>query len=107
MLQTLWAHKLRTVLTMFGITWGIISITLMVGAGEGLKVGQERVAASFGKDLMIVFGGMHQHAGRRHASRTFDPLQSGTTIRRSHRSARTSRTSCRSLGGTQRRYPSL
>ncbi len=56
-LQTLWAHKLRTALTMFGITWGIISITLMVGAGEGLKVGQEKVAASFGKDLMIVFGG--------------------------------------------------
>jgi putative ABC transport system permease protein len=56
-LQTLWAHKLRTALTMFGITWGIISITLMVGAGEGLKVGQEKVAASFGKDLMILFGG--------------------------------------------------
>ncbi|MDZ7639671.1 MAG: FtsX-like permease family protein [Bryobacterales bacterium] len=30
----------------------------MVGAGEGLaEWGQERVAASFGKDLMIVFGG--------------------------------------------------
>ena len=28
--RTLWAHKLRTFLTMFGIAWGIISITLMV-----------------------------------------------------------------------------
>lgn len=55
--QTLWAHKLRTMLTMFGITWGIISITLMVGAGEGLRVGQEKVASTLGKDLMIVFGG--------------------------------------------------
>lgn len=70
-LQTLWAHKLRTVLTMFGITWGIISITLMVGAGEGLKVGQEKVAASFGKDLMIVFGGRtNAQAGGTRAGRS-------------------------------------
>lgn len=55
--QTLWAHKLRTALTMFGITWGVISITLMVGAGEGLKVGQEKVAATLGKNLLILFGG--------------------------------------------------
>ena len=27
------AHKLRTALTMFGIGWGIVSITLMVAAG--------------------------------------------------------------------------
>jgi len=55
--RTLWAHKLRTFLTMFGIAWGIISITLMVAAGEGLRVGQKRVADSFGKDIMIVFAG--------------------------------------------------
>jgi len=41
-IETLWAHKLRTFLTMFGIAWGIISIVLMVAAGEGLRVGQER-----------------------------------------------------------------
>ena len=34
-LGTLWAHKRRTLLTMFGIAWGIISITIMVAAGEG------------------------------------------------------------------------
>ena len=56
-IRTLWAHKLRTFLTMFGIAWGIVSITLMVGAGEGLRVGQEKVAADFGKDIMIVFAG--------------------------------------------------
>ncbi|MFQ5662452.1 MAG: ABC transporter permease [Terriglobia bacterium] len=55
--RTLWAHKLRTALTMFGISWGIISITLMVAAGEGLRVGQRRAAETFGKDLMIVFHG--------------------------------------------------
>ncbi len=56
-LRTLWTHKLRTFLTMFGIAWGIISITLMVAAGEGLRVGQKRQAESFGKDIMIVFAG--------------------------------------------------
>ena len=56
-LRTLWSHKLRTFLTMFGIAWGIISITLMVAAGEGLRVGQQRVAESFAKDVMIVFPG--------------------------------------------------
>jgi putative ABC transport system permease protein len=56
-LGTLRAHKLRTALTMFGIAWGIVSITLMVAAGEGLRVGQQKVSRDFGRDLMIVFAG--------------------------------------------------
>jgi putative ABC transport system permease protein len=56
-IHTLWAHKLRTFLTMFGITWGIISITLMVAATEGLRVGLRRNQETFGKDIMIVFNG--------------------------------------------------
>lgn len=56
-IHTLWAHKLRTLLTMFGITWGIISITLMVAATEGLRVGLKRNNESFGKDIMIFFAG--------------------------------------------------
>ncbi|MGH9513934.1 MAG: ABC transporter permease [Terriglobales bacterium] len=56
-LRTLWAHKLRTFLTMFGIAWGIVSIVLMVAAGEGLRKGQEEQAQTLGKDLMIVFHG--------------------------------------------------
>jgi len=55
--ETLWAHKLRTALTMFGIAWGIVSIVLMVAAGEGLRVGQAKVSATLGKDLMIVMAG--------------------------------------------------
>ncbi len=55
--STLAQHKLRTFLTMFGIAWGIVSITLMVAAGEGLRVGQLKVAENFGRDVMIVFAG--------------------------------------------------
>ena len=31
--RTLWAHRVRTLLTMFGIAWGVVSIVLMVAAG--------------------------------------------------------------------------
>jgi putative ABC transport system permease protein len=56
-LRTLWAHKLRTFLTMFGIAWGIVSIVLMVAAGEGLRKGQEEQTRTLGKDILIVFHG--------------------------------------------------
>jgi putative ABC transport system permease protein len=56
-LSTLWAHKRRTMLTMFGIAWGIISITVMVAAGEGLGKGLQANQETFGKDVMIVFAG--------------------------------------------------
>jgi putative ABC transport system permease protein len=56
-LAALWAHKRRTLLTMFGIAWGIISITLMVAAGEGLGRGIQKQQENFGKDVMIVFSG--------------------------------------------------
>src|SRR5437870_11965652 len=54
---TLWAHKRRTLLTMFGIAWGIISITIMVAAGEGLGDGIQKNQETCGKDVMIVFAG--------------------------------------------------
>ena len=56
-LATLWAHKRRTLLTMFGIAWGIVSITVMVAAGEGLGKGIQQNQETFGKDVMIVFAG--------------------------------------------------
>src|SRR5258708_37867312 len=56
-LATLWAHKRRTMLTMFGIAWGIISITVMVAAGGGLGAGIQKNQETFGKDVMFVFAG--------------------------------------------------
>jgi len=56
-LATLWAHKRRTLLTMFGIAWGIISITVMVAAGEGLGQGIQKNQETFGKDVMVIFSG--------------------------------------------------
>jgi putative ABC transport system permease protein len=56
-LATLWSNKRRTMLTMFGIAWGIISITVMIAAGEGLGDGIQKNQQTFGKDVMIVFAG--------------------------------------------------
>src|SRR2546421_11813178 len=56
-LATLWAHKRRTMLTMFGIAWGVISITVMVAAGGGLGKGIQNNQGTFGKEGMIVFAG--------------------------------------------------
>src|SRR5438094_7574059 len=68
--RTLWSHKLRTFLTMFGIAWGIVSIGLMVAAGEGLRKGQAEQARNLGKDIMIVFHGRTSlQAGGMHAGR--------------------------------------
>ncbi len=69
-LRTLWGHKLRTALTMFGIAWGIVSITLMVAAGEGLREGQRRRSEGFGKNILLVTAGRTSlHAGGTKAGR--------------------------------------
>ena len=34
------ANKLRTFLTMFGIAWGVGSLLVLVGLGEGFRSGQ-------------------------------------------------------------------
>lgn len=56
-LATLWAHKLRSFLTMFGIAWGVGSLLLLVGLGEGFRSGQNKNLASLGQDIMFVFPG--------------------------------------------------
>jgi putative ABC transport system permease protein len=56
-LGTLWAHKLRSFLTMFGIAWGVGSLLLLVGLGEGFRSGQARQLATLGQDIMFVFPG--------------------------------------------------
>ncbi len=56
-LATLWAHKLRSFLTMFGIAWGVGSLLLLVGLGEGFRSGQEKQLATLGQDIMFIFPG--------------------------------------------------
>jgi putative ABC transport system permease protein len=56
-LRTLWAHKLRSFLTMFGIAWGVGSLLLLVGLGEGFRTGNRRQFDELGRDVMFIWGG--------------------------------------------------
>jgi putative ABC transport system permease protein len=69
--QNLWAHKLRSFLTMFGILWGVISVVILSATGEGFRRGNEHVLRELGKNIAIVWGGRTslqaggERAGRR------------------------------------------
>ena len=56
-LSTLWAHKLRSFLTMFGIAWGVGSLLLLVGLGEGFRSGNRKSFNELGEDVMFIWGG--------------------------------------------------
>jgi len=55
--RNLWAHKLRSFLTMFGIAWGVGSLLLLVGVGEGFRSGNKRELSEFGRNIMFLFPG--------------------------------------------------
>jgi putative ABC transport system permease protein len=57
MIRTLWAHKLRSFLTMFGIAWGVGSLLLLAGVGEGFRNGNRKQLETFGKNIIFFFGG--------------------------------------------------
>src|SRR4051812_6384788 len=54
---TLWAHKLRSFLTMFGIAWGVGSLLLLIGLGEGFRSGNQRQLNTLGENIVWVNGG--------------------------------------------------
>ncbi len=55
--RTLWAHKLRSFLTMFGIAWGVGSLLLLVGLGEGFRSGNKRGLNEYGENIMFLYPG--------------------------------------------------
>jgi putative ABC transport system permease protein len=68
--RAIWANKLRSFLTMFGIAWGVGSMLLLISVGEGFRSGQHRQLASVGNDVIMMWGGTipavpSQHTGMR------------------------------------------
>jgi putative ABC transport system permease protein len=53
--RALWAHKLRSFLTMFGIAWGVGSLLLLVGLGEGFRAGNRKQFDSLGENVMFIW----------------------------------------------------
>jgi len=70
--RTLWAHKLRSFLTMFGIAWGVGSLLLLVGLGEGFRTGNQRNLSEYGENIMALFPGRAPaFAGNMNSARTY------------------------------------
>jgi len=68
--RAIMANKLRSFLTMFGIAWGVGSLLVLVGLGEGFRSGQHKQFASLGNDLVMMWNGTipavaNQHTGMR------------------------------------------
>ena len=51
------ANKLRSFLTMFGIVWGVVSIVVLSGLGEGFQRGNQKVLEELGKNVVIIRNG--------------------------------------------------
>jgi putative ABC transport system permease protein len=78
--RNIWAHKLRSTLTMFGISWGIASIVFMIAIGEGFKLGYRNALYAMGTDLVILWSGRTtKQAGGQRAGRdvrfVYDDIQ--------------------------------
>src|SRR3954471_12852700 len=55
--ENLRVNKLRSLLTMFGIMWGVISIVMLSAMGEGFQRGNQAVLEELGKNVVIIRNG--------------------------------------------------
>jgi putative ABC transport system permease protein len=55
MLQDVRHQKVRTLLTLFGITWGTVSVSLLVAFGEGLEKRIRKNQAGLGENIVIAW----------------------------------------------------
>jgi len=67
------AHKTRALLTMFAITWGTISVVLLLAFGEGLRRTINSGMLNAGERIFMVYGGQ--------TSKSFEGLPRGRRIR--------------------------
>lgn len=56
-LKAIWAHKIRSFLTMLGILIGITSVVLLVSLGEGVKEDIKGLVNDMGSNFIVVVGG--------------------------------------------------
>jgi putative ABC transport system permease protein len=66
-------QKTRALLTMFAITWGTISVVLLLSFGEGLKRAVVRGTSGSGSPMLVLYGG--------ETSKLFEGLPKGRQIR--------------------------
>jgi putative ABC transport system permease protein len=69
-LRTLSQHKLRSALTMLGVTIGVGSVIAMVGIGQGAGAMVKAQIEGLGSNMLLVFSGSTTAGGARHGTGT-------------------------------------
>ncbi len=80
--ENLRANRLRSVLTMFGILWGVIAVVVLSATGEGFRRGNQAVLEELGQNIAIVWGGRTtaQAGGERAGRQIFLTLEDARAI---------------------------
>ena len=73
LLRDVRTEKLRTFMTVFGIVWGTVAISLMLAFGTGLHKRMIKATAGLGDRIMIVWPGL--------TSMPFEGLGKGRRLR--------------------------
>ena len=63
-------NRMRSVLTMLGISWGVVSLVLLLAFGEGLGGGILKATGSLGNNVIVIWPGQtSMQAGGQRAGR--------------------------------------
>jgi len=62
-IRALWRNKVRTLLTMLGIVFGIGAVIAMVAGGQGAQASVKEVFDALGTNVLVVSGGAMRTAG--------------------------------------------
>ena len=62
--QNLKHHKLRSILTGVGVTWGIFILVILLGAGEGFANGVMRRLSGFARNVITCYGHYSPERGK-------------------------------------------
>jgi len=55
--QALMRNRLRSVLTMLGITWGLVSVVILLSYGQGLGGGILAAFSAMGNNVIVLWPG--------------------------------------------------
>lgn len=56
-LQSIWNHKVRSLLTVLGVVIGVSSVTILISLGQGLKNDVSGLIQGFGTNVIVVLSG--------------------------------------------------
>src|SRR5260370_40573843 len=81
-LSSVTQHTFRSVLTLLGIVWGIVAVTLLMAYGDGFGETLSRAFEAFGRDAVICWPGQtsEQAGGGRPGRRVRFEVQDGEGI---------------------------